>query len=163
MGIFQTILVPIDGSPPSDAGVALATALAKEYGGHLVFVNVVDLVALTTSSDYAAIDTGAIVDEVEDVGHELADKAAAAARAQGIEASGRVLEGPVVDGLLDAVRDCGATLIVIGSHGRGGLARAFLGSITEDLLRHAPVPMLVAPHATAKASASEARLGHSSS
>jgi len=74
---------------------------------------------------------------------------AGAARAQGIEASGRVLEGPVVDGLLDAVADSHATLIVIGSHGRGGLARAFLGSITEELLRHATVPVLVAPHVTA--------------
>ncbi len=148
MNLFQTILVPIDGSPPSEAGVALATALAKQYAGRLVFVNVVDVAALMTNADYAAIDTGAIVDEVEHAGHDLADRAAAEAQTQGIDASGRVLEGPVVDGLVDAVRDSGATLMVIGSHGRGGIARAFLGSITEDVLRHATVPVLVVPHVT---------------
>jgi nucleotide-binding universal stress UspA family protein len=153
MGIFDRILVPIDGSPPSEAGVALATALAKEHGASLIFVNVFDIAALTTTADYAAVDTGAIADEVEHAGHDLADTAVAAARSQGISAVGRVIEGPVVDGLLDAVSASGATLIVIGSHGRGGIARVFLGSITEDLLHHATVPVLVVPHVTAKEAA----------
>jgi nucleotide-binding universal stress UspA family protein len=153
MNLFDAILVPIDGSPPSEAGVALATVLAKQYGARLVFVNVVDLAALTTTADYAAIDTGAIADEVEHVGHELADEAVAAARALGLSAEGRVIDGPVVDGLLDAVRASGATLVVIGSHGRGGIARALLGSVAEELLCHATVPVLVVPHVSEKKAA----------
>jgi nucleotide-binding universal stress UspA family protein len=116
----------------------------------LVFVNVVDIGALTTAADYAAVDTGAIADEVEHAGHDLADAAVATASMHGISAVGRVIEGPVVDGLLDAVNASGATLIVIGSHGRGGIARAILGSVTEDLLHHATVPVLVVPHVAAK-------------
>jgi nucleotide-binding universal stress UspA family protein len=157
MGIFERILVPIDGSPPSEAGVALATTLAKEHGASLIFVNIVDIAALTSTADYAAIDTGAIADDVEDFGHELAEKAAATARASGITASGRVIDGPVVDGLLDAVTASEATLIVIGSHGHTGLARVFLGSVTEHLLRHATVPVLVVPHVTAAAEVRAAR------
>jgi nucleotide-binding universal stress UspA family protein len=145
MGIFSSILVPIDGSRPAEVGTALATALAKEYGGKLTFVNIVDVGALATTSDYAAVDAAAIADEAHDIGERLAQTAVTAARAEGLQADGKVLDGPIVDRLLDAITESGATVVVMGSHGRGGLSRALFGSTTEVLLRRSPIPVLVAP------------------
>lgn len=148
MGIFTSILVPVDGSRPSEVGTALATELAKEFGSKLTFVNIVDVGALATSSDYAAVDAAAIADEAHEMGVRLAEAAATAARTQGISAESRVLDGPVVDRLLDAAAETGATVIVMGSHGRGGLSRALFGSTTEVILRRSPIPVLVAPRGT---------------
>ncbi|TAM75443.1 universal stress protein [bacterium] len=63
-------------------------------------------------------------------------------------------KGEVVQSILDLARREEADAIVMGSHGRGGIARIVLGSKTEGVLRRAPVPVLVAPTAAAAARAS---------
>lgn len=146
MKLFETLLVPVDGSTPSAAGADLATALAAEYGGTLVFVNVVDLGSLAATSDYAAIDAAAVSGEAREIGERIASAAAETARTKGVAARSLVLDGPVVDTLIEAVTGLGISAVVICSHGRGGLPRAILGSTTEGLLRRSPVPVIVAPH-----------------
>ena len=47
--------------------------------------------------------------------------------------------------------ELGAELIVVGSHGHGGLHHLLMGSVTEDVLRHSPVPVVVVPAAAASA------------
>lgn len=145
MSIFTSILVPLDGSRPAEVGTALASTLAKEYGGTITFVNIVDVGALATTSDYAAIDAAAIAEEAHEMGQRLTDSAVDAAREQGLRAEALVLDGPIVDRILDAIAQTSATVVVMGSHGRGGLARALFGSTTEVLIRRSPVPVLIAP------------------
>jgi nucleotide-binding universal stress UspA family protein len=53
-----------------------------------------------------------------------------------------MLEGPVADSLLDCAHEKRADLIVVGTHGRGGLGKAFLGSVAERIFRHSSVPVL---------------------
>jgi nucleotide-binding universal stress UspA family protein len=148
MAVFDMILVPVDGSRPSEVGAALALELAKEYRGNLFFVNIVDIGVTVSTLEYAAVDAAEIANEAHANGERLVNAAAESARAQGLTADGTVLDGPVLDRLLEAIVDSRATVIVMGSHGRGGLARALMGSTTDGLLRRSPVPVLVAPRGT---------------
>jgi nucleotide-binding universal stress UspA family protein len=146
MSHFDKILVPVDGSAPSNAGVAFAIDLAKQYSGAIVFVNVVELGALAATSDYVAIDPSVVADEARAEGAALVSAAMDKAKAAGIKAEGRTSDGPTIDALNDAIKKSGATSAVICSHGRGGISRAILGSTTEEFLRHATVPVIVVPH-----------------
>lgn len=148
MAVFDKILVPVDGSRPSEVGVALAIELAKQYGGKLFFVNIVDIGAATMVMDDAALDMTEIANEARAAGERFVKVASENARAQGLEADGTVLDGPVLSRLLEAIVEAHATSIVMGSHGRGGLARLLKGSTTDGLLRRSAVPVIVAPRGT---------------
>ena len=63
-------------------------------------------------------------------------------RVRGLTVTPVLVEGPTVDRLLDEVRRTQPDLLVVGSHGRGALALAVLGSVSAGLLRHAPCPVL---------------------
>jgi nucleotide-binding universal stress UspA family protein len=148
MAMFDAILVPIDGSRPSEVGSALATELAQRYGGSLLFVNIVDVGPWVSTTGYDLVDPIALSKEAHDAGEHLVDAAIATARANGLTADGAVLDGPVVDRLLDAVVELEATVVVMGAHGRGGLAGLLKRSTTDGLLRRCPVPVIVAPRGT---------------
>ena len=53
-----------------------------------------------------------------------------------------MLEGPIADCLLDCAREKKADLIIVGTHGRGGLGKVLLGSVAEKIFRHSPLPVL---------------------
>ena len=61
----------------------------------------------------------------------------------GVSADTCLEEGPSVTTILEVARDQHADLIVMGSHGRGGITRVLLGSVTEGVLRHTHVPVMV--------------------
>lgn len=149
MAIFDTLLVPIDGSASSNAGAALARDIARSYGGRLEFVHVVDVAALSITTDYVSPASAPTLDDAQADAGELLDLAVAGAREQGLTAQAHCYEGPVVERILEAIGETRATAIVIGSRGRGGIARMLLGSTADGLLRRAAVPVLVAPHADA--------------
>lgn len=148
MAVFDKILVPIDGSRPSEIGSALAIELARTYGGELFFVNIVDLNPSLSTSDYLAYDAAALDEEAQANGERLVNAATASARAQGLTADGEVLHGPVLERLLDATVEAQATVVVMGSHGRGGLALLLRRSTTDGLVRRSTVPVVVAPRGT---------------
>jgi len=148
MNFFERILVPVDGSRPSEVGAALALKSAQQFGGELVFVNIVDVTTILGGIEYADIDWPGMLEEARSRGEQLADQAAADARAAGVSARVLVLEGPIVERLLDAIDESKATVVVVGSHGRGALARLLKGSTTDGLLRRSPVPVVVAPRGT---------------
>lgn len=148
MAVFDKILVPIDGSRPSDVGSALAFELAKQYGGTLFFVNIVDVGVLATSFDDPAMNAPEIADEAYAGGKRLVNEAIERARAQGITADGTVLTGPVLERLLHTCDAEKTTAVVMGSHGRGPLAQLLMGSTSDVLVRRSKVPVLIAPRGT---------------
>ena len=150
MSVFQRILVPIDGSAPSEAAVALALRMAKDWSSELVFASIVDsdrIVAECASTAYG--DPLPIVEAMTESAGQLLGAAAQQARDAGV-ASRTALErqGSAVPGILEAAKRERADLIVMGSHGRRGLSRLVMGSTTEGVLRASELPVLVVrePH-----------------
>jgi len=143
---FRKLLVPVDGSDPSGAAISLALRVALDAGAAVVFCSVADL-AQASSLCYPGVDASIVIDSELEQCRALVAAAEVQARAAGVNARGVAVEGLRTDAILDLARAEGADLIVMGSHGRSGVARAFLGSTTEGVLRRSPVPVLVTAHA----------------
>jgi len=145
--MFERILVAVDGSPACAPALAEAIALARDCRSEVRLVYVADTSGLF-GGDGQFID----VDELEKVivGHGravLADAAAACAGA-GIAAHARLLEMDqyrqrVADLLVAEAQAWPADIIVMGTHGRGGVRHLLLGSVAERTARMAPIPVLL--------------------
>ena len=142
--MFKHLLVPVDGSPTSMLAVEKAAGLSKAFGSAVTLVSVVDNYPFTgLGGDY-------VFGQVEYLAAATANANAALTKAQnalqalGVTADRRVIEEHVIhDGILGAVKSSGADLVVIGSHGRHGLEKLLLGSVTLRVLGRSPVPVLV--------------------
>jgi len=141
---FKRVLIAIDESPLAahalDAGGAIGRALGADFA--LVFV--VDTRALATPDGGVSADQ--VRADLERTGREVL--AAGAARVGGVPVPWQFIsvEHPA-EGILRAAGQWGADLIVVGTHGRSGLARVVLGSTAEHVLRHATCAVLVVPPA----------------
>jgi len=145
--VFSKLLVPVDGSEPSSAAVRLAVDVARRYGGEIVLCHVLDIASIVALSGSMTMDPSIAVEAQRSLGEELLKATAAEVGAKGVPVSAEFLEGEVVAQILDLARAKGVDAIVMGSHGRSGIARALLGSKTEGVLRRSPIPVLVAPAA----------------
>ena len=140
---FRRILVPVDGSPCSDRAVQEAVALARVFASSLTFLSVVDnplrgLYGYSEGIGYY----GDVFEALERTANEALERGAAVARSAGLEAEIRLVrERPPVDAILEA--EAGHDLTVLGTHGRHGVDRVFLGSVTEGVLRRSRRPHLV--------------------
>lgn len=143
---IRQVLCPIDFSPVSLRALRYASATAERAGASLVVLNVftAPLPLRVTLPQYA----GSMLDRRARsrlIGQ--LDEAASPARQRGVRATVRVSEGDTVDEILRTAETVGADLIVMGTHGRGGLQRLILGSVTARTLRRSPTPVLAVPPA----------------
>jgi nucleotide-binding universal stress UspA family protein len=123
---FRRILVASDGSPYSLAAWEEALAIAKRAGSVLVGVSVVE-------------EEGEL-----DLAEEIVHQMRVAANQHGILLQGLVPQGQQVDdAIVQAALKNEVDLIILGSHGRTGLTRLLMGSVTERVIGHAPQPVLV--------------------
>ena len=144
--MYQRILVPVDGSATSDAGLAEAIKLGRLTGATLRLVHVVDLMPYGGGFDLASAYTGELVPLLLEAGQKTLDAASEQVRSAGLALETQLLEAfasRASDLILDEARSCAADLIVIGTHGRRGIGRLMLGSDAEQVLRQAPVPVLL--------------------
>jgi nucleotide-binding universal stress UspA family protein len=152
---WKTLLVPHDFSPSADRALVEAAALARHHGARLVLIHITQLPpgfnASSLISDPNA-EPGAEMIRVDAYARNNAtaklDALANPLRADGVAVEARASIGEIDEEILAAAKDCGADLIVMGTHGRTGLAHLFLGSMTEKVLRHATIPVLTVRIAT---------------
>jgi nucleotide-binding universal stress UspA family protein len=140
--MYKRILVPVDGSPTSVRGLDEAIALAKLGGGRLHLVHVLDRVVLSAGETYTVDVFGML----REAGERILEQAKARAAAAGLEASAFISEpmpGRVCDVVAAQAQACGADLIVVGTHGRRGMSRLLVGSDAEQIVRVAPIPVLL--------------------
>jgi len=139
--MFKKILVPIDWSVQASSSSEVAIALASEQKAHILFAHVQEPVVELGLSGYAPLST-TVVEATQREIDELLQKAVKTAEEHGATASIVREMGSIPDVILDIAKREGVDLIVMGTHGREGLARAFIGSVTEAVLRRATVPVL---------------------
>jgi nucleotide-binding universal stress UspA family protein len=143
---YKRILVPVDGSPTSKAGLKEAIELAKGQGAQLQLVHVADqhYVAMMGLDSSAGIND--LMQSTKQAGRSILKNAQAATRKAGVEASAVLLEtltGPAADPIIKQAKKWGADVIVLGTHGRRGVRRLLMGSDAEQIVRYAPVPVLL--------------------
>ena len=136
---MRTILLPLDGSPLAEQAIPYAAALARTAAARLILVRATQAQSLL---DVDAVDAQAgVVSRAE---HEL-EATAARLRETGLDVDGYVYYERPVLAILDAAQRHQVDLIVLSTHGRSGLGRVIYGSVADDVLRRAEVPVLLVP------------------
>ena len=137
---IKTILCPVDFFPASEAAVSYATGLAANHEATIHLLHVITPSA-AGAYDYA-IHTAEIVASMEERSMEEMNRLVAKISAKGVVAEPEVRVGDVYDEIKQDIEMVKPDLIVMGTHGRRGVERWFMGSTTEKLLRHSPVPLV---------------------
>lgn len=138
----KRILAPTDFSPAAAPALEWAGSLSAAFGAELLILNVLDLSLAGIAglpTEFAAIPAAAeLVTRIRaETKTEMAKVAARYPKAKTL-----VREGTPRTGILDVARETGADLIVMGTHGRTGLAHIFFGSVAEYVVRHSRIPVL---------------------
>jgi nucleotide-binding universal stress UspA family protein len=140
----QRVLVALDDSPAGEAALRAAVRLAADTGAEVACVHVVEAPPPgLTPGEAADMDgwanelAGHFMRHVEEIARGVAPDAAAPAT--------KVRIGEPAAAVLDEAKEFQADLIAVGTHGRGFLQRAILGSVSESILRQSPVSVLVVP------------------
>lgn len=142
--MFKHILVPVDGSPTSMLAVSKASALAKTFGSAVTALYVVDPYPFTGVGVDFAYGQEQYLSAATAEANNVLDTVKKAIEAEGVAVTALVGEGHAVhDGIVRAIQSTGADLIVIGSHGRRGIEKLVLGSVTQRVLGVVHVPVLV--------------------
>ncbi len=136
---FKRVLIAVDSEPIGVHAAVVGMELAKAIGAEVGLIHVVDPSLVPADVGIAAADL--ITQARTDGRRLLADVRERAALKQ--PALEFFVEGAPPTEIMKAAQDWPADLIVIGSHGRGGLQRTILGSVAEAVMRRAPCPVLV--------------------
>lgn len=141
---YQNILVPVDGSETSFAAVKQAAELAKAFGSKITVVQVLALDPYIAAEYITAAQTNDLIERARTSIQSTLEEAKAKFSAEGLQVEARLLEGQVIhQEIINAAKETNADLIVIGSHGRTGLKKLFLGSVAQNILGDTGVPVLV--------------------
>jgi len=142
---IQRILVPTDFSDPSNEALATAMALAQAFGGTLDLVHVALAVSyvLPPPLDLSPLPFD-MTKSLEQATTGLASEEARV-RAAGLTCETATLFGRPDTEIVARATATKADLIVMGTHGRSGLAHALMGSVAERVVRHTPCPILIVP------------------
>jgi nucleotide-binding universal stress UspA family protein len=144
--MYQRILVPVDGSATSDKGLDEAIKLARLTGASLRLIHVADVMMFATGFETYGAFADDVVPRMKEVGEKLVEQARSRVAAAGVKVDSVLFDNlalRVSDAVNEQARAWGADLIVIGTHGRRGVGRFLLGSDAEQILRTAPVPVLL--------------------
>lgn len=144
--MYQHILISTDGSEVAQKGLDHGLTLAKGLGAKVTILTVTERLPA-----YAGIDGGLSAFPYEDYTasqKEAADKVLVAAKEAasrlGVEADTVYLENALpAEAIIETAKARNCSLIAMSSHGRRGLGRLVLGSVTAEVLAHSPVPVLV--------------------
>ena len=150
--MYERILVPVDGSPTSDAGLDEAIKLAKLTHARVRLLHVVDEMPFVMSAGGYDAMSGDVLGVLKQAGKEILRAARSKVERSGVEVDTVLFEslnGRLCDRVGLQTSEWGADLVVLGTHGRRGVGRAFLGSDAEQIVRSATVPVLLVRAAAA--------------
>jgi nucleotide-binding universal stress UspA family protein len=140
--VFYRIIVPTDFSTCAEEAWSLARRLARAFGSELVLVHVAVEAPLYNEGPFGMERVKRVHEAARKWATEAIEGWAGKARAEGCQARGVVRTGAPYQEIVALATDERADLIVIGTHGRGGVNRMLLGSVADRVVRLAPCPVL---------------------
>jgi nucleotide-binding universal stress UspA family protein len=144
--MYERILVPIDGSETSNAGLREAIRLAKLTGAQVHLLHAVDDMPFVMSAEGYSAMSADVLAALHEAGEEVLQNGRAIVKDSGIAVDTVLfdsLSGRLCDLVAQEARKWHADLIVLGTHGRRGVGRMLLGSDAEQIVRVAPVSVLL--------------------
>lgn len=138
--MYERILVPTDGSAGVERAIEQAVSLASVHGAsvHAVFVvNTASFASLPMETSWEGVS-----DMLREDGEEALERVRAIAARHDVEVETALIEGTPSKEVVRYATEQGCDLIVMGTHGRGGIDRLLLGSVAERVVRGSPVPVL---------------------
>ena len=158
--MYQRILVPIDGSSTSDRGLTEAIAVARLTGANLRLLHVLDELVFVSGFETGATYMNTVLPQLRLRSEQLLAAGRERAVAAGVGVDTLCVEcfaRRTADVIVEQAASWPADLIVLGTHGRRGASRVLLGSDAEQVLRMAPVPLLLVRSADNPAESSPPR------
>jgi nucleotide-binding universal stress UspA family protein len=141
--MYRNILVPLDGSAFAEHALPLAVSIARRAGATLQLVQVhVPVAALYSASELVADPTLDVAIR-QNVGAYLDGMVHRLTETGPVQVTRTVVDGPVAEALHEQALAVPAELVVMATHGSGGLSRFWLGSVADALVRRLPVPVLL--------------------
>jgi len=135
---LQKILVPIDGSKYSQLALEQAIMIAKAFNS--------DVLVMTAIDSYPESTTLKLEDKLQQEAHSLIESAKAEVVKANLTCETILtVRGRPYEMIIQEGRNRDANLIVMGTHGKGGLERLLMGSVTERVIGLSPCPVLVVP------------------
>jgi nucleotide-binding universal stress UspA family protein len=142
MRTYRRIIVPVDGSPTSNKALVAALNIARDGDGRVRLIHAIDELAFVTGFEAG----GEVLAAVREGGERVLAEAAEIAKAAGVNCETMLIDKPgqrLGESVAGAAKMWNADLIVVGTHGRRGIERVLLGSGAEQIIRLAPIPVLV--------------------
>jgi nucleotide-binding universal stress UspA family protein len=135
--MYKNIVLAYDGSKFSNKALQEAIGIAKSSGGSLLILSIVDI------TDEFESEAPGLTDKMTEKLLKLTQKALEKAVAARVKAKVEVHVGDAYEMIVDISKKKKADIIVMGSHGRTGLTRLLMGSVTSRVIGHAPCSVLV--------------------
>lgn len=144
--MYRRILVALDGSETSIRALTASLNLARQGGGRVRMVHVVEELSYLGGFDPYGASSGDLIKVIRENGAKVLATGLAAAESAGVEADTVLYDNfgeRLPEAVADAAKQWNADLIVVGTHGRRGMGRVLMGSGAEQIIRLSPVPVLV--------------------
>lgn len=138
------ILVPVDGSAPSDRALDLAARMAKGLGVSLDIITILDLSQVDVYDGFYLTDHQ--LEELQSKAkNEILEGAKLRAERASVAATTRLLRGRAAHVLLEEAEQPGVEMIIMGRTGKGAFERFVQGSVSRSLAAHSPAPVTIVP------------------
>ncbi len=143
---IEKILCSVDFSDCSGHALQYALDFAREFEAKLILLHVVEIPFVPSYAMAGVPDLSLPVDQLEAGARERLDQLVRECREEHADVEGSVRTGTAFVEIIDAAREAGADLIVMGTHGRTGLRQLLIGSVAEKVVRKSPCPVLTVKH-----------------
>ena len=137
--VYDTILVPTDGSEPAAAGIEHAVAIAD------AFYATIHVLSVLEQGPWGTPGRDRIRTDLEGEAEDAVEAVRAAASRADVPVEATIEPGVPHERILEAVRDGHIDAVVMATHGRTGAERVLIGSVTERVVRSSPVPVVTVP------------------
>ena len=135
--MFETILIPVDGSDTAKRAATVGREFAQRYDARLEVLHVLE--------DQSRLPGKGGDQDPEEKGREILDEIVELVAGSDVEIETHLVEGQPHEAITEHAIEIDSDLIVMGRHGRGGLRERLLGTVTDRVLRHTSIPVLTVP------------------